>query len=105
MMAYYQIRLDDDAIPKTTFKTMYESFEFIVLPFGLKNAPGFFMSTTNEISSEFIDKFVTVYLDDILIYSKTWSEHLSHIQKSPRTAARKGILWKDKEVHVWRRKS
>ena len=81
MMGYHQIRLDKYAIPKTAIKTKYGSFELTVLQFGLTNAFGFFMSSMNEISSDFMNKFMIFYLDDILVYSKTWSEHLSHIGK------------------------
>ena len=68
IMGNHQIRLDKDAIPKTAFKAKYEAFELIVLPFSPTNVTGFFMSTMNEIFSDFIDKFFIVYLDDILIY-------------------------------------
>ena len=80
LMGYHQIRLSPDSIPKTAFRTKYGSFEFLVLPFGLTNAPGFFMTLMNEVFSDYIDKFMIVYLDDILIYSRNWEEHLRHIK-------------------------
>ena len=73
---YHQIRLDEESIPLTAFRTRYGHFEFQVLPFGLTNAPATFMSLMNEVFSEYLDKFVIVYLDDILVYSETWEEHL-----------------------------
>ena len=79
---YHQIRLDEESIPLTAFRTRYGHFEFQVLPFGLTNAPATFMSLMNQIFSEHLDKFVIVYLDDILIYSDTWEEHLRHIKKT-----------------------
>ena len=77
---YHQIRLDKNSIPYTAFRTRYGHFEFLVLPFGLTNAPATFMNLMNDIFKEHLDVFVIVYLDDILIYSKTWKEHLEHIK-------------------------
>ena len=81
MMGYHQIRLESSAIPKTAVKTKYGSFEFTGLPLGLTNAPGSFMSRVNEIFFRYINDFFVVYLDYILIYSRTWDEHLKHLRK------------------------
>ena len=78
---YHQIRLSNDAIPLTAFRTKYGLFEFTVLPFGLTNAPATFMSLMNDVFHEYLDVFVLVYLDDILVYSKTLREHASHLEK------------------------
>ena len=80
LSGYHQMKIDEKSIPKTAFKTKYGSFEFTVVPFGLTNAPGFFMSNMNQMLSDFIDVFVLVYLDDILVYSETWKDHLTHIE-------------------------
>jgi transposase InsO family protein len=77
---YHQIRIKDDDIEKTAFRTRYGSFEFVVLPFGLTNAPPTFMRLMNSIFHKYLDEFVIIYLDDILIYSKTELEHLHHIK-------------------------
>jgi hypothetical protein len=77
---YHQIRLEPDAIPKTAFRTRYGLFEFTVLPFGLTNAPSTFMALMNDVFRQHLDVFVIIYLDDILIYSRTKEEHLNHIR-------------------------
>jgi hypothetical protein len=72
---YHQLWIKEDDIPKTTFKTRFGHYEFMVLPFGLTNAPGVFMSLMNGVFRKYLDKFVQVFIDDILIYSQTTKEH------------------------------
>ncbi|GJV00626.1 putative reverse transcriptase domain-containing protein [Tanacetum coccineum] len=76
---YHQLRLHEDEIPKTAFKTRYGHFKFTVMPFGLKNAPAVFMDLVNRVCRPYLDKFVIVFIDDILIYSKTREEHEMHL--------------------------
>ena len=76
---YHQIRINDDDIEKTAFRTRYGSFEFLVLPFGLTNAPPTFMRLMNAIFHRYLDEFVIIYLDDILICSKNQHDHLNYI--------------------------
>ena len=71
----------EEDIPKTAFRCHYGHFEFVAMPFGLTNAPAKFQSCMNNIFHKQVRKFVLVLFDDILIYNKTWKEHLHHLEE------------------------
>jgi hypothetical protein len=75
---YHQLRIKEEHIPKTAFKERFKHYEFNLFPFGLMNAPGVFMSLKNGVFREYLDKFIHVFIDDILIYSWTREEHDKH---------------------------
>src|SRR5262249_7666121 len=78
---YNQIRIKDQDVEKTAFNTKYGHFEYLVMPFGLVNAPATFWTLMHDILRPFLDKFVIVYVDDILIYSKDATEHQQHVRQ------------------------
>nr|GEZ05717.1 hypothetical protein [Tanacetum cinerariifolium] len=101
---YHQLRVREGYIPKTTFRTCYGHFEFTVMPFGLTNAPAIFMDLMNHVYKPYLEKFVIVFIDDILIYSKSEEEHEVH-QKTILDLLKKEKLYaKFSKCEFWLKK-
>nr|GEU87505.1 retrotransposon protein, putative, Ty3-gypsy subclass [Tanacetum cinerariifolium] len=77
---YHQLRVREEDIPKTTFRTRYDHYEFQVMPFGQTNAMAVFMNLMNWVCKPYLDKFMIVFIDDILIYFKREEEHTEHLK-------------------------
>ena len=98
---YHQLRIANEDISKTAFRTRYGHYEFTVMPFGLTNAPAIFMDLMNRIFHEFLDKFVVVFIDDILVYSKTREEHVDHLRSILATLREHQLYAKFSKCEFW----
>ncbi|KAD4385098.1 hypothetical protein E3N88_25266 [Mikania micrantha] len=78
---YHQLKVKEDDIEKTAFRTRYGHYEFLVMSFGLTNAPAAFMDLTNRVCRPMLDRYIIVFIDDILIYSKTEDDHACHLRE------------------------
>ncbi|GKE62184.1 putative reverse transcriptase domain-containing protein [Tanacetum coccineum] len=78
---YHQLRVRDEDIPKNAFRTRYGHYEFQVMPFGLTNTPAVFMDLINRVCKPYLDKFIILFIDDILIYSHNKEEHANHLRR------------------------
>nr|GEX76835.1 hypothetical protein [Tanacetum cinerariifolium] len=79
-LSYHQLRARDEDIPKTAFRTRYGHYEFQVIPFSLTNAPTVFMDLMNHVCKPYLDKFIIIFIDDILVYSRNKEEHANHLR-------------------------
>ncbi|GJZ31256.1 reverse transcriptase domain-containing protein, partial [Tanacetum coccineum] len=98
---YHQLRVHEDDIPKTAFRTRYGHFEFTVMPFGLTNAPAIFMDLMNRVCKPYLDKFVIVFIDDILIYSKTKEDHKVHLRLMLELLTKEKLYAKFSKCEFW----
>ena len=98
---YHQMRVEDSSIPITAFRTRYGLFEFEVMPFGLSNAPAFFMDLMNRIFRPYLDKFVIVFIDDILVYSRSMEEHREHLRIVLQLLRDHQLYAKFSKCHFW----
>ena len=79
---YYQLRVRELDVPKTAFRMRYGHYEFLVMPFGLMNAPAVFMALMDKIFAPHLDRFTVVFIDDILVYFKSREDHEQHLRIS-----------------------
>ncbi|GJX47750.1 putative reverse transcriptase domain-containing protein [Tanacetum coccineum] len=98
---YHQLRVPEEDIPKTTFRTRYGHYEFQVMPFGLTNAPAVFMDLMNRVCKPYLDKFVIVFIDDILIYSKNKEEHEEHLKLILELLKKEELYAKFSKCEFW----
>ncbi|KAL4022801.1 hypothetical protein IC575_016547 [Cucumis melo] len=98
---YHQLRIKDEDVPKTAFRSRYGHYEFIVMSFGLTNAPAVFMDLMNRVFREFLDTFVIVFIDNILIYSKTEAEHEEHLRLVLQTLRDNKLYAKFSKCEFW----
>nr|GEV86696.1 putative reverse transcriptase domain-containing protein [Tanacetum cinerariifolium] len=98
---YHQLRIKEQNIHKTAFHTPYGHYEFLVMPFGLTNASAVFMDLMNRIFHEYLDKFVIVFIDDILVYSKMKEEHEDHLRIMLGTLRQKNLYTKSSKCELW----
>ena len=98
---YHQLKVREEDIPKTAFTTRYGLFEYTVMSFGLTNAPAYFMNLMNKIFMDYLDKFVVVFIDDILMYSKTEEEHAEHLRLVLETLRKHQLYAKFSKCKFW----
>ena len=94
---YHQLKIKVEDIQKTAFRTRYGHYEFLVMPFGLTNAPAVFMDLMNRVFKDYLDQFVIVFIDDILVYSHSMMENAEHLQIIFNLLKDKGLYAKFKK--------
>ncbi|KAA3466671.1 RNA-directed DNA polymerase-like protein [Gossypium australe] len=100
---YYQLWVKDSDVPKIAFRTRYGHYEFLVMLFGLTNAPTVFMDLMNKIFKSYLDRFVVVFIDDILVYSRDEKEHTYHLRIVLQTLREKKLYAKFSKCEFWLR--
>ena len=98
---YHQLKIKETDVPKSAFRTRYRHYEFLVMPFGLTNAPTAFMDLMNRVFKAYLDKFVIVFIDDILIYSRSREEHAKHLRTVLSTLSEHQLYAKFSKCEFW----
>ena len=98
---YHQLRVQESDVPKTAFKTRYGHYEFLVMPFGLTNAPEAFMDLMNRVFQPYLDRFIIVFIDDILVYSCSLKEHSEHLRIVFQTLRERQLYAKLSKCQFW----
>ena len=98
---YHHLKVQEEDVPKTTFRTRYGHYKFLVMPFGLTNAPAAFMNQMNLVFEDYHDKFFIVFIDDILIYSKSKEEYAEHLTLVLQKLQEKQLYAKFKKCEFW----
>ena len=99
---YHQLRIKDADVHKTAFRTRYGNYEFLVMPFGLTNALAAFMELMNRVFRPYVDQFVVVFIDDILVYSKDRESHDTHLQVVLETLRKEQLYAKLSKCEFWK---
>ena len=100
---YHQLKVRSEDVSKTAFRTRYGHYEFLVMPFGLTNAPAVFMDLMNRVFRPYIDSFVVIFIDDILVYSKSREEHEQHLRMVLSVLQEKKLFAKFSKCEFWLR--
>ena len=98
---YHQLKIAKQDVPKIAFRTRYGHYEFLVMPFGLTNAPDAFMALMNWVFQPYLDRFVIVFIDDILVYSRSIEEHKEHLRTVLQTLRKKQLYAKLSKCEFW----
>ena len=100
-LGYHQLRVQESDVPKTSFRTRYGHYEFLVMPFGLTNAPASFMDLMNRVFQPYLDRFVIIFIDDILVYSGSSEEHSDHLRIVLQTLRERQLYAKLSKCQFW----
>ena len=98
---YHQLRVREADISKTAFRIRYGHYEFLVMSFGLTNAPAAFMDLMNRVFRPYVDQFMVVFIDDILVYSKNMDDHVEHLRTVLQTLIDQQLYAKFSKCDFW----
>ena len=98
---YHQLKIRKEDVPKTAFRTRYGHYEFLVMSFGLTNAPAAFMDLMNRVFSPFLDRLMIVFIDDIMVYSRSEQEHMEHLHQVLQTLKEHKLYAKFLKCDFW----